>query len=280
MSIVCPLIGRPTTIEPTPWERNGFRLVRCTETGFVFLENPPAYDEVRDDFPWEQTTQIERQRRQQREPILSRVSDAAKVLKRWIAPRRNRMYSLSARVAGGLRSKQPLRLLDIGCGSGGLAVDCCERFAAAGRDVTPVGVELSEKLAEAAEGRFAEWSGHVIAQPAVTAVEQINDASVDVALMASFLEHDPRPLELLTALRPKLADGGAAIVKVPNFDSLNRTLRGSRWCGFRFPDHVNYFTPSTLERLASEAGYTIDAPSRADRPWFGDNMYAVLRSAA
>lgn len=280
MPTVCPLVGRPTETEPTPFERDGYRLVRCTETGFVFLENPPEYEELRDDFPWEQTIQAESQRRRRREPLLSRVSDAAKVLKRWIAPRRNRMYTLAARVAQALGGAKPIRLLDIGCGCGGLAVDCCQRFAATGRDVTPIGLELSPHLAEAAGSRFSDWSGHVIAAPAVSGLDQVEDGSVDVAMMASFLEHDQRPLELLRALRPKLAVGGGAIVKVPNFASLNRRVRGERWCGFRYPDHVNYFTPETLERLAKEAGYSVDRPSRADRPVLGDNMYAVLRAAA
>lgn len=279
MQADCPILGRPTETAATPYSRDGYRLVQCLETGFVYLENPPAYEEVRDDFPWEQTMQAERERRQRSEPIVSRLSSLAKRAKQWIAPRRNKMYSLAARAASGLGNKQPIRLLDIGCGCGGLAVDCCQRFAAAGRDAEPIGVELSTQLAQAAGERFAEWSGRVIAEPALTGVERMDDASVDVALMASFLEHDPRPLDLLRALRPKLVEGGAAIVKVPNFASLNRHLRGKRWCGFRFPDHVNYFTPATLTRLAEEAGYTVDPASWNDRPPLGDNMYAVLRPA-
>ena len=48
MPAVCPLLGRPTETEPTPYERHGFRLVRCLETDFIYMENPPAYDELRD----------------------------------------------------------------------------------------------------------------------------------------------------------------------------------------------------------------------------------------
>ena len=28
-----------------------------------------------------------------------------------------------------------------------------------------------------------------------------------------------------------------------------------RWCGFRYPDHLNYFTPKTLAAMAGEAGF-------------------------
>ncbi|WP_197526620.1 class I SAM-dependent methyltransferase [Botrimarina colliarenosi] len=250
--------------------------MRCLETDFVYLENPPAYEEVRDDFPWEQTIQAERDRRRQAEPVFSRLSDGLKRLKLWIAPRRNHTYTLAAKTVA-TDGAAPLRLLDVGCGSGLLAVDCCERFAAAGRDVTPIGLELSPQLANAAAQRFADWSGDVIAAPALDGVAQIEDHSIHVATLVSFLEHDPRPLELLRALRPKLARDGVAIVKVPNFASLNRRLRGKRWCGFRFPDHVNYFTPRTLGVLAGEAGYRV---VRTDRPLLGDNMYMVIRPAA
>lgn len=280
MLTVCPLIGRQTKTIATPFSRGPYRLIRCLETGFVFLENPPSYDEVRDEFPWEVTADQERARRQQAEPILSRITEATKQAKRRFLPKRNRMHHLAAGVAARIKSDRELRLFDIGCGSGGLAVDCCERFASVGRTVRPLGVELSPQLAQAAEKRFAAWSGSVIAKPALEAVQDLDSESIDLAMMSSFLEHDPQPLELLVALRSRLAENGAAIIKVPNFDSLNRRVRGERWCGFRYPDHVNYFTPATLRRLAYEAGYQVDRGTLLDRNPLSDNMYAVLRPAA
>ncbi len=70
-----------------------------------------------------------------------------------------------------------------------------------------------------------------------------------------------------------------AIVKVPNYGCLNRMVMGRRWCGFRYPDHLNYFTPGTLRAAAEASGF---------RAWFGltfrlptsDNMYAVLSKAS
>ncbi len=277
MTATCPLLGRPTPTEPTSFERHGFRLVRCLETDFVYMENPPAYDVVRDDFPWEKTIRAERKRRQTEEPIFSRLSEAAKRLKLVVAPRRNHAYQLAARAVAERSKETPLRLLDIGCGSGQLAADCCQRFTGAGRVVKPIGLELSKRLAKYATKRFAPWSGEVIAAPALKGLNKVKDRSVDVATLISFLEHDTKPLDLLVALRPKLTRKGAAIIKVPNFASLNRRVRGQRWCGFRFPDHVNYFTPQTLRRLAEEAGYVVEH-SRA--PLLSDNMYVVLRPAA
>ena len=49
---------------------------------------------------------------------------------------------------------------------------------------------------------------------------------------------------------------------------------GPRWCGFRYPDHVNYFTNRSLRALAESLGYSY---SRTN--WyslFDDNIIAVL----
>ncbi len=279
MSIDCPLTGRPTTLTETPYSQGEYRVVRCEETGFVFLENPPEYEEVRDEFPFEVTVEVERQRRKRAEPIMSRLSSLGKRAKQRLFPTRNHMHTLAAKAAGRFDPGRVIRLLDIGCGCGGLAVDCCGRFAKAGRAITPIGIELSPVLARGADRQFQPWSGHVIEAPALEATQELEPGSIDIALLASFLEHDRRPLELLQALRPALADDGCAVIKVPNFASLNRRLRGKRWCGFRFPDHVNYFTPQTLTRLAHEAGYTVDDPTWGNRQPLSDNMYAVLRPA-
>lgn len=97
--------------------------------------------------------------------------------------------------------------------------------------------------------------------------------------MSSFLEHEAKPFELLRELRRVLRPDGAVVIKVPNFACWNRALRGNRWCGFRYPDHVNYFTPTTLARLAAEAGYRVVRQRASDRVPTSDNMYAVLGPA-
>lgn len=63
------------------------------------------------------------------------------------------------------------------------------------------------------------------------------------------------PPPVLRELHRTLVPGGAAIVKGPNFGSLNRMVMGNRWCGFRYPDHLNYFTPRTLRAAAEACGF-------------------------
>jgi len=51
-----------------------------------------------------------------------------------------------------------------------------------------------------------------------------------------------------------------------------------RWSGFRFPDHVNYFTPQTLAEIARRAGFR--AQYRwGDRNPTSDSLWGLLRAA-
>jgi hypothetical protein len=76
-----------------------------------------------------------------------------------------------------------------------------------------------------------------------------------------------------------LRPNGVAVIKVPNYVSWNRYLRGPKWCGFRFPDHVNYFTPATLRQMAEDIGYRVIIRWQ-DRLPTDDNVWAVLQRPA
>jgi hypothetical protein len=73
-----------------------------------------------------------------------------------------------------------------------------------------------------------------------------------------------------------LTDDAVVIVKMPNYASINRHVTGRKWCGFRLPDHVNYYTPRTLVALAARAGFKVSFGLLGRQP-LSDNMWAVLR---
>jgi len=92
--------------------------------------------------------------------------------------------------------------------------------------------------------------------------------------MRSYLEHEKQPRLVLERAFHKLAPGGRIFIRLPDYGSLNRRLMGARWCGFRYPDHVNYFTNRSLRSLSEGLGYSY---SRTN--WyspFDDNIIAVL----
>ncbi len=159
-------------------------------------------------------------------------------------------------------------------------VDIYNRSAKRGQKVVPYGIEVSEHLASLSADRVAEFGGKVISTNAIDGSSKLNPDSIHVVVMSSFLEHECRPLSLLKRLHPILKSKGVIILKVPNFACWNRIIRGRKWCGFRYPDHVNYFTPRTLRRLAQEAGFTVSRQNYLDKFPLSDNMYAVLTKCA
>ncbi len=275
MKIHCPILGRPTVARQTAYSHGEWSIVQCTETGFVFLQNPPSYGRLESEFAWEATAAEQTKSRRRQYPLQKAISRSLSGIKNWLFPRRNRFFTL-ARHHLPATHEGPICVLDIGCGGGEMLMDLHSRFQHQQRQVIPQGIEISLQLAESANQRVATLGGKVLQDSAIGGTEQLAPGSVDIAIMSSFLEHEAQPLELLVALHHALTDHGAIILKVPNFACWNRHLRRGNWPGFRYPDHVNYFTPQTLSALASQAGLSCRQTFLDTIP-SSDNMYAVLK---
>lgn len=237
----------------------------CGQCDFVYLENPPDYEDLQKDFPWEKTIKSERKRRKIAEPFFQSVAGMARRIRRRfkqdkLTPLWKRYFTPGSAI------------VDVGCGKG----EQMRRLGELG--FVPCGVEISKALAETASSRTATFGGQVVVSDAVGGLDQFQDHSFDGAILISFLEHESNPLPLLLKLRQKLVAGGKVIIKVPNFGSWNSFLRGARWCGWRFPDHVNYFTPRTLCELVGRAGFTVMRFQFKDRFPFNDNMWMVFQA--
>jgi 2-polyprenyl-3-methyl-5-hydroxy-6-metoxy-1,4-benzoquinol methylase len=270
-----PLLGRPgpsrpLDVAPPPWH-----VRECLETGLVYLANPPAQEQYREEFAWEVTHADESARRQREEPLVYAASRAFKTFRhRWL--KRDKLVDL----VGGLarrRPSGPIRLVDIGCSDGDLFRRLVARLPAevAGR-IEPVGIEISTQLAASADRRLRLHGGRCIHAAGIDGLEQLAAGSVHVVILSCVLEHELAPVELLAACRGRLAADGVVVVKVPNYACLARRVRGRRWCGYRWPDHVNYFTPATLAATAARAGLTVTRMRLADRSPLSDSLYAVF----
>jgi len=277
--IACPILGRPTETVPTAFGRGEWRLVACRETGFVYLPDPPPYESLSEEHAWEATFVAERARRRREEPVFAALSAAFKRVRLAVGRSRHPFATLlAARLVRGGFAGTP-EVVDVGCADGSFTAAVARRMAAGGLPVRMVGIEVSRALAARARQTLAELGGEAIEAAALEGLRGLPDGGTTAVLMSSFLEHEARPLELLGEVRRVLRPGGFAIVKVPNFACWNRVLRGKRWCGFRYPDHVNYFTPRTLRIVAENAGLACEQRP-GDRLPISDNMYAVfVRSA-
>jgi SAM-dependent methyltransferase len=163
-------------------------------------------------------------------------------------------------------------VLDLGCGTRQALTDFPPSF-------TPFGIEISSNLAAEAERAFSERVGCVDNAPSVEGLHRFSDNFFVPASLRGYLEHEAEPLPVLKGLRRVLLPGGLAVVKVPNYASVNRLIMGSRWCGFRYPDHLNYFTPKTFGQMAAEAGFTTSFGVSGRLPT-SDNIWAILTKRA
>ncbi len=130
------------------------------------------------------------------------------------------------------------RMLDIGCGAG----DLVAALAAAGYDAH--GLEPGEGFARAGaerlpgrirQGGWAEAAG-----------------AWDVVVCLHVLEHLPRPMAALAAMRRLLAPGGALYLEVPNMQHYEP--KGTE--RFHFA-HVLGFSGDTLKHAAARAGFRL-----------------------
>ena len=271
-----PLLNRLTEVEIVDNTHQPWLRVRCRETNFYFIANPPDYKRLSEEFAWEKSLKSERERRKKEEVVISKASSLAKSVKFLLNPKRNKMFAIANSIARESPKKQ-IRVLDIGCGNGKLMADFCQRFSAQDIQVIPLGIEVSMYLAEVSRRKFSKAGGDVIENNAIDGMRQIEPGSIDMVIMHSFLEHEAKPRELLSAIYNALTSDGSVILKVPNFDCWNRKIRGKSWPGFRFPDHVSYFTPKTLAMLAEQTNFELARQNLSDRLPLSDNMYAVLK---
>jgi len=275
----CPLLDEAAPTDALPYAPAPWDLRQCRQTGFVFLRNAPTYERLAEEFAWESTYRNESEARARAEPVRYAISTFIKSLRSRL--KRNKVVDLSVQAVLAAPSREVVRLLDVGCGRGQLLGEVLERLPAERRrQCRPMGIEISTELARLSEAALAPLGGTCLHASALEGLTRCEPDSLDVVVMASFLEHEVQPLAVLQQCARKLVAGGRVIVKVPNYASWNRRMRAERWCGFRWPDHVNYFTPETLQAMARKAGLRVQRIAWSDRFPLSDSLYAVLERPA
>lgn len=257
----CPLCGSDNASQPPHrYSRPPWVLKRCA-CGMVYLENPAAYSTLADEMAWEKTYAAEAEARRRRYPILYRVARAPKALWQSLLGR-DKLISWVRRYFA------PGPVLDVGCAGGHTLDRLPPQFI-------PYGIEISAELSRLAHERFAPRGGRVVQGDALSAAGQFDAGFFTGVIMTSFLEHEPQPRAVLVATSRVMRPDSRLIIKVPNFASWNRALRGPHWCGFRFPDHVNYFTPQRLAALVAGSGFRVLRGGLFDRFPTSDTMWLL-----
>lgn len=134
------------------------------------------------------------------------------------------------------------RLLEVGAGSGGFV----RAAVARGWDV-----DATEISKGAIDGLLA--AGATVFMGDVAAA-RYPDRRFDLVVSVEVIEHLPAPMAHLAELCRVTRPGGLLLLTTPNFDGLSRRCLGVRWRVID-PEHLGYFTPSTLCCTVRQSGY-------------------------
>jgi SAM-dependent methyltransferase len=145
-----------------------------------------------------------------------------------------------------LFAPQKGHLLDIGCATG------FSLIAAQECGWEAEGIECSKFCVDYARSR--KLSVHQGSLRNYTGREE----SMDAITMWDYLEHSPDPLGDLTICHSLLKPGGAIVLSIPNVDSWSYFLLRKKWIGFKNIEHLYFFSRTTLEKLARQAGFTME----------------------
>ena len=176
-----------------------------------------------------------------------------------------RRVRLVRRYAAHLANHQNLQkdnapqVLDVGCGYPSFLQELLRQqktLSAVGLDFKASGWEnLAQnprlELLEGTLASFANDSG-----------DHHSRGPFSVITMWHYLEHDYDPLQSLQKCYNLLEPGGALIIEVPDYNSWSRRIYGGSWAGYHTPRHTAAYTPVTLAKLVSTAGFQVEHQMR------------------
>jgi SAM-dependent methyltransferase len=235
----------------------------CARCRLVYLENPPAYEDLEETFAWEKTSHQVSQEKKNKDSSLRR---GVRVIERYKDRliRRDKLIDL-------VKLYFPAGpVIDIGCGGG-------EVMARLDQKYTPFGVEVSKNLSGRAQQIAESRGGRVFCGNALQGLDTFEKDFFTAAIMSAYFEHESAPCEVLQKILRILRPGAPLVIKVPNYGCLNRMVTQKKWCGFRYPDHVNYWTPETLKKIIGNTGFEIVRFNFRDRLPISDNMWLIAR---
>lgn len=131
-------------------------------------------------------------------------------------------------------------VLDVGCSTGAFLYQLKTRFPA---DYRVTGTDVTSAALDHAEAR-----GVPVIRESFLNFEQTEPA-FDAVTFWAVMEHLAEPKKFLEKATSVLKPGGVCFILVPNMHSLAVRLLGAKY-RYIMPDHVNYFTPTTLKAFS------------------------------
>jgi 2-polyprenyl-3-methyl-5-hydroxy-6-metoxy-1,4-benzoquinol methylase len=80
------------------------------------------------------------------------------------------------------------------------------------------------------------------------------DNFFDVITSFEVIEHINTPVIHVKTIIQKLRNGGIFYFTTPNFNSISRDILNEKWNIIEYPEHLSYYTPSTINQLLTKYG--------------------------
>jgi SAM-dependent methyltransferase len=137
------------------------------------------------------------------------------------------------------------RLLDLGCAYGFFLKEAERWFEVCG-------IELAEAAAE-----YCRGCGLNVLSGVADEANLARIGKVDVITLFDVIEHLPDARETLALCSRHINPGGIIVITTGDFASLPARLAGAKWRLMTPPQHLWFFTPESLGRLAASLGLSV-----------------------
>lgn len=206
---------------------SGYRVVRCSDCGLIFLNPQPSEAELSRIYSADYFLggDNETERRAFRKLKQATAGLYLSEIRRYQGP------------AGG-------RLLEIGCGEGDLlALAEDDGWQVTGIEFSPAACETARRRLKRGEVRCGELPGMALAA-----------AQFDLCVISDVLQHVRSPLAFLREIHRVLKPGGTLFVTTPSMDSWSARFLRQNWMEFK-PEHLTYFDRQTLQTALFKSGF-------------------------
>jgi 2-polyprenyl-3-methyl-5-hydroxy-6-metoxy-1,4-benzoquinol methylase len=140
------------------------------------------------------------------------------------------------------RFRKTNNILDIGCGDGHfLEVAKARNWNVYGTEFTTEAIQVVRK------------KGIKMKLGSLDPNNYENDF-FDVVTSFEVIEHINNPVDEIRAIKMILRTGGLVYLTTPNFNSVSRNIVGANWNVIEYPEHLSYYTRSTIQKLFSTVG--------------------------
>jgi SAM-dependent methyltransferase len=226
------------------WDVDNRRVIDCQICGFIHLESIPAAQELNELYQQHYFNSVKPFDYQ---AVTDRFIEETLINVRYHQPYLD-IYNRAADLLS-LPSEMPLKMLDIGGGNDTLSV----LFHLNGWDTCVI--EPSKDAAE-----YLRKYKVTVFEKFADEIDTLDISDVSFVNMQFVLEHITNPSQLLQKIYRAMAPGGVIRICVPNDFSEGQLAYQEHYqekvYWVAYPDHINYFSFSSLQQLLHNVGFT------------------------